>query len=248
MSAFLVALKYLLIFVAAFFVLVGGALGFFWAAEKYKWGWIEVPVHYRFSFEVEVDGAVYSGSSVVQVTYQRVPQWQMLSLPTDSALYVGQAAIVALPDGKAVCLLLSGKLFGKRHYSVPDIANRVITSEGPEKVRDWERLRISVDTAAGVSGSAGIPFELLPVMIVLDDKTEPRTAHIFDPQHPERTLGVGARFIGAQIAVTHDPVSTDIEKVLPWVGDPYWRFTEREDPFTQENHGQPLFKSDFIQN
>jgi len=39
-------------------------------------------------------------------------------------------------------------------------------------------------------------------MIVLDDPANPFFAHLFDPEDPERSLGSGARFLGAQIAVT----------------------------------------------
>jgi hypothetical protein len=42
---------------------------------------------------------------------------------------------------------------------------------------------------------------------------------VFDPEDPERSLGSGARFLGAQIAVTNEPVSHDIEAILPWLAD-----------------------------
>jgi hypothetical protein len=52
-------------------------------------------------------------------------------------------------------------------------------------------------------------------MIVLDDPANPFFAHLFDPQDPERSLGSGARFLGAQIAVTNEPLSHEIEAILP---------------------------------
>ena len=54
-------------------------------------------------------------------------------------------------------------------------------------------------------------------MIVLNDPANPSSAQLFDPEDPERTLGPGARFLGAQIAVTNEAVSRDIETVLPWL-------------------------------
>ena len=57
-------------------------------------------------------------------------------------------------------------------------------------------------------------------MIVLDDPANPFFAHLFDPQDPERSLGSGARFLGAQIAVTNEPLSHEIEAILPWFADP----------------------------
>jgi hypothetical protein len=56
-------------------------------------------------------------------------------------------------------------------------------------------------------------------MIVLDDPANPFFAHLFDPQDPERSLGSGARFLGAQIAVTNEPLSHEIKAILPWFAD-----------------------------
>src|SRR6266481_228664 len=79
-------------------------LGFLSAADSFKLGWVEVPVHYRLSFGVEVGGVNYTGSTVVQVTYQQIPSWQIINGPGIATLYEGQAAYVKLPDGKAIFL------------------------------------------------------------------------------------------------------------------------------------------------
>jgi hypothetical protein len=60
-----------------------------------------------------------------------------------------------------------------------------------------------------VAGDSDIPIDLLPPMIVLDDPANPFFAHLFDPQDFGRSLGSGARFLGAQIAVTNEPVCTE---------------------------------------
>jgi hypothetical protein len=79
-------------------------------------------------------------------------------------------------------------------------------------------------------------------MIVLDDPANPFFAHLFDPEDPERSLGSGARFLGAQIAVTNEPVSHDIEAILPWLADPAIPkcLIVRENPYLRENPGHPL--------
>ena len=74
--------------------------------------------------------------------------------------------------------------------------------------------------ADDLAGDSDIPIDLLPPMIVLDDPANRFFAHLFDPEDPERSLGSGARFLGAQIAVTNEPVSHDIEAILPWLADP----------------------------
>jgi hypothetical protein len=80
-------------------------------------------------------------------------------------------------------------------------------------------------------------------MIVLDDPTNPRSANLFDAEHPETTLGSGSRFLGAEIAVTADPVSHDIEATLPWLADPAidQQLSRPGDSIVREN-GKPLYK------
>jgi hypothetical protein len=218
-------------------------------ANSYKLGWIEVPVRYRLTFGVEVGGVAYAGSTIVEVTYEQIPAWQNLIGPGIAAIYQGQAGLLKLPDGKMVCLMPRGEyvVYGKENYSATAIANRLLSVNGsptgPKK--EWHPVHAS--SAATVTGDSDIPIELLPPMIVLDDPANPSSAHLFDPEHPERTLGSGARFLGAQIAVTNAPVSHDIEAVLPWLADPAipQMLNHPGDPYLQENHGNPLYKAYF---
>jgi hypothetical protein len=70
---------------------------------------------------------------------------------------------------------------------------------------------------------------------------------VFDPERPEQLLGAGARFVGARIAATSDPLTTGIAAVLPWLADRAvpQRLTGRNDPFYAESGGNFLFKGDF---
>jgi hypothetical protein len=211
-------------------------------AYDHKWGWLEVPVHYRLTFEVEVGGAAYTGSTVVEVLYQHIPHWQVLVGPGIAALYEGQAGCVKLADGKMVCLLPNAQhlVHGKDYRSVGDIAGRLLSVNGSPTGPKKKWPLIFASNAASVTGSSDIPFDLLSPMIVLDDPADPSSAHLFDPEHPERTLGPGARFLGARITVTN-------ETVLPWLADPtvpQW-LNHPGDPFLRENHGNPLFKASF---
>jgi hypothetical protein len=218
-------------------------------AYDHKWGWLEVPVHYRLSFAVEAGGVVYAGSTVVQVVYQEIPHWQVLVGPGIAALYEGQAGCVKLADGKMVCLLPNAHnlVYGKDYRTAAAIADRLLSVNGSPTGPKKKWVPIHASSAASVTGSSDIPIELLSPMIVLDDPAHPSSAHLFDPEYPERTLGPGARFLGAQIAVTNDAVSRDIEAVLPWLADPAvpQRLNDRGDAFLQENHGNSLYKASF---
>lgn len=228
-------------------VLLGAAwLGTLWVAETLKLGWTEVRVHYRLTVDVEVGGATYTSSTVVQVTYQNIPQWQLLTtVPGIAALYRGQASCLKLPDGKMVCLLPNAQFFvhGKAYHSVAAIADRLLSVDGSPTGPKAKWTVVRASNAATVSGSSNIPIDLLPPMIVLDDPKNPGSAHLFDPEYPEKTLGPGSHFIGAEIAVTADPVSHDIEATLPWLADPAidQQLSRPGDPIVREN-GKPLYK------
>lgn len=234
-------------------VVVIGGLALLMAGDKYHWGWTEIPVHYRLSFGVEVGGIAYTGASVVQVTYEQVPGWQAwawIDSPPGGSIYRGQAATLWLPDGKVLCLMTSGQtLVGRKirnSYAgnVVGIANRLLA---PLLRSGGRRDMIDTSNAARISGSADIPLDLLPTILLIEKPEDPRSVHVFDPERPEQWLGPGARFLGAQIAVTSEPRTTGIAAVLPWLADRAvpQRLTGSNDPFYQESGGNVLYKAYF---
>jgi hypothetical protein len=246
---FLDLLECVLLAVLAVIIIVGGGFALVMAGDKYHWGWTEIPVHYRLSFGVEVGGIAYTGASVVQVTYERVPRWQAwawIDAPAGGAIYRGQAATLRLPDGKVLCLMTSGEtLVGqKSNNSVGWITNRLLAS----LLRSGSRSNlIDTSNAADISGSADVPLDLAPTMLLLENAADPKSAHVFDPERPEQWLGPDAKFLGVHIAVTSEPRTTGIAATLPWLADRAvpQQLTDRNDPFYQESHGNVLFKAYF---
>jgi hypothetical protein len=225
-------------------------LGFLSAADSFKLGWVEVPVHYRLSFGVEVNGVSYTGSTVVQVTYQQIPSWQVINGPGIATLYEGQAAYVKLPDGKAIFLLptyLTPKFGGKRVYDVRSLPDYLLSVNGSPSGPTKKWTPIGVRSATTVTGSSDIPDNFLPLMIIFENWADASTAHFFQPEHPQQTLGDQSRFLGAQIAVTKEPVSRDIETVFPWLeAEHSFALGNPGDSFRQENRGNGLYKADFF--
>jgi hypothetical protein len=220
-------------------------------ADKFKLGWAEVPVHYHLSFSVEVRDVVYTGSTVVQVTYRSIPSWQILNGPGIASLYEGQAAYVTLPDGKAIFLLpmyLTPKFAGKRLYDVIGLANHLLSVNGSPSGPTKKWAPIHAGNATTVTGSSDIPDNLLPLMISLYNSADASTARFFNPEHPEQTLGDQSRFLGARIAVTSEPVSQGIETVFPWLDAGHsFVLGNPDDTFSRENRGHALYKADFVQ-
>jgi hypothetical protein len=132
-----------------------------------------------------------------------------------------------------------------KYLTVAEIADRLLSVNSSPVGPKIKWPLITAANAATVAGSSVIPTELIPTMIVLDDPANPSSAHLFDPEHPELTLGPGARFFGAQIAVTHDPVTHDVAVVLPWLADPAVPQMLPGDAFIQNNRRKPLYKAYF---
>jgi len=250
--------KYALIAVATGFgaifalaALIFAWLWLAWAGHEYKIGWIEVPVHYRVSFEAKIDDTVYTGSTVVEVTYVKTPNWQNWpGVSDDDYPHIrGEAASLTLPDGEVICLLAGAgaRQVGERANSIDWIAANLLAHY---PLNYSQGTFVSVEMAPHLSGSAEIPPKLMPPMIVFSDPLDPTTAHLVDAADPDRALAPGVHFLGARIAVTLDPVSTGIGTVLPWLGDRNdpgapTSFTTNKDAFTHENHGRPLGRHDF---
>jgi hypothetical protein len=236
--------------IPATIVLVGAIwLGIFVAADRFKLGWVEVPVHYRLSFGVEVGGISYTGSTVVQVTYQSIPSWQVINGPGEASPYEGQAAYVKLPDGKAIFLLpkyLTPKFTNKRVYEAADLADYLLSVNGSPSGPTKKWAPIGAGSATTVTGGSDIPDNFLPLMIMMENWADASTAHFFHPEHPEQTLGDQARFLGARIEVTSEPVSRDIETAFPWLEAGHsFALGNPGDSFQRENRGAGLYKADF---
>jgi hypothetical protein len=234
-------------------VLLGVAwLGTLWVAETLKLGWVDIPVHYRLTFGIEVGGINYRGSTVAQVTYQSIPQWQLLTTePGTAALYEGQAAYIKLPDGKAIFLLpkyLTPKFTDKRVYDVVSLPQYLLSVNGSPSGPTKKWAPIGTRSASTVTGSSEIPDNFLPLMIILERWDDVSTAHFFRPDHPEQTLGEQSRFLGAQIEVTREPVSRDIEMQFPWLESEHsFTLGNPGDSFSRENRGHGLYKADFFE-
>jgi hypothetical protein len=226
--------------------------------DSHHWFWTISRPHYEISFSIETpDGAVHAGKGVVEPVYFAPPSWEHLlppipefggpGLPVFGRFLNGEAVTLGLPDGKVICMLLNEQFDSienpKRHYRIFEIADRLLTTD--EKIpflRFGREPFIEAHTAALVSGSAEIPIDLLPSMVVFLDGANPHSAHVFDPANPEKWLGPGAKFLGATITVTKAPIQSDLQKFVPWLRDPkplgdmdFWLHgTTPQDPFADE--------------
>ena len=64
---------------------------------------------------------------------------------------------------------------------------------------------------------ADLPLMYLPMLVRFRDISDPKSVEEVDPDHVDASFGPGAQIVSASIAVTDDPVTRGIEKLLPWV-------------------------------
>lgn len=162
--------------------------------------------------EIEVDGQVHSGSSVIEVTWHGGPQFADVGPYTPTLR--GQATLIQLGDkGVVVAALLNGKGYGK-----------------PPNVGDpWGALWIfprafglgtSVDDLKGWSPPSGkreLAFDNMPLLLWFPDPNNPATGQPVSPVEIPRKIGPSARLAGAFVEATSATVTVDIGERLPWV-------------------------------
>lgn len=189
-------------------IVLGAALLFFGAVAWYK---IFQSYTYRYRMTVEVDdnGTVRTGSSVIQVTAQK--QRQIISgvLPViyDAR---GEAVFVDLGNGRNVlALLASGPTAQEVDYPT-GIVRSLFEPEAPDP--DLPKYP--------THGRRELPLKLLPTFVTFADLNDPNTARLVYPNMFSEALGSGIRLKDVSIEMTNDPVTAQIQMKLPWWGRP----------------------------
>jgi len=197
--------------------------------RDYHLFWIISRPHYEIAFTIQTPAGVQTATSVVEPVYFIDPGWDDVSIwslvwtegfgPPFGHNLNGGAVAMRLPDGKVVCMLRERQL--EKNHSIFDVADRLLTRDKRIRFWSWNGIDPTIDanTAMQISGSAEIPPDLTPAMVVFLNGADMNSVHVFDPANPGQWLGPGARFLGARISVTKAPVSSDVHAFLPWLHD-----------------------------
>ncbi|MGQ3353776.1 MAG: hypothetical protein ACT6XY_09995 [Phreatobacter sp.] len=200
-------------------VLVGtgglaGALGLYG-------GWrLLVPsgtLRYRLTVEVEVDGEIRTGTSVGEATYTSMRRLPFLLIPPFVSDLKAEATVVDLGP-RGLLFVLIDRLTHPPGYRT--VASNYLAAIipwafgfGEETIRSISSLNKTVDLAG----------DLLPPMIKFGSHLVPESAQFVDPNNLERSFGPNVRLRRVRLATTHEPITNQIEKVLPWL--PGWQGT-----------------------
>jgi hypothetical protein len=162
---------------------------------------------YRMTVEVNVDGVVHSGSSVVEIKLQTQPN--LLSNPPIVPHVHGQAVFIDLGGGRNVFAMLA---------SGPDGTNL----DYPYQIIP----RVFKDTFefpyfAKLHGRREIPDQFMPTLVTFGDLNDAATARVVNSNEFGTVFGPDVRLNGAWIEVTEEPVTSGIENRLPWWNGPF---------------------------
>jgi hypothetical protein len=161
---------------------------------------------YRMTVEVNVDGVVHSGSSVIEVHFSKQPRVLPEVLPV-IAKTTGEAVFVDLGGGRnVIALLASGP--NASNYNFPDqIVPRLFDIN---ILNDGELQKVT-----SLRGRREIPEQYLPTFVTLSDLSAPRSVRVVKPDEFSQVLGPGVRFKGASIEMTDNEPTSAIGAKLP---------------------------------
>jgi hypothetical protein len=160
---------------------------------------------YRLTVNIEVDGKLHSGSSVIEVTWRGGPKigeggayWPTVR---------GQAVLVDLSDRGLVVATLIAEDNRKAGFGVQWIVPRAF---GDENGGDYKRV-------TELRGKRELSFDNLPRFLWFPNPQDPNTAETLLVGNIPSVFGPSAHFAGAFVEITSDPLVNDIRQKLPWI-------------------------------
>lgn len=165
------------------------------------------PTHtyrYRMTVNVEVDGQMRSGSSVIEVKVNERPA--IIINPVQISAK-GEAAFVDLGGQRnLVALLASGD-----HAQDVNFPGYVV----PRQFRS--ELKRQLALLPSLRGRRELAGNDRPTFVTFSDPTNLATMRVVRPDHIELAFGSGVRWRGIAIEMTMDPVTRGLEARMPFL-------------------------------
>ena len=178
-------------------ILLVGVFGFWlYFFPSYSW-------HQKMTVEVEVDGKVYTGSSVVEMHVSGNPETGLVRGVRSYGLR-GEAVVVELPGHRYLFALLTYNVFltGKVFH---DLVGGVWSE--PEK--GWASRIGEVEEVRAIN------LQDYPLLVTFTDINIPKTVQRVDSDNLAATFGPGVSLKLITLEITDAPVTTgQVEKVL----------------------------------
>ena len=183
-------------------VFIGVSLGYCYVGlNQYTW-------HQKMTLEVEAEGQLYTGSSVVKVRVKESePLTKQLGYPLQFGAK-GEAAYVELPDRRYLFALLGGgPPDSGPETNALNIFKEQLPKDNPERLVVLSKSHLKTE----------IPHSHLPLLVTFMDLTDPTTVKVVDPDNLAATFGEGVSLKRLTLEITDEPVTEGkIEQVLGW--------------------------------
>jgi hypothetical protein len=179
------------------------------AIAVYKWFYPTYSYRYRLTINIETDGKLHSGSSVVEVIWYAHFMPELVSFSPELR---GQAALVDLGSRGVVVATLVAKDWGWHNTDAGWGALWLVPRAfGVKDAID------GLSAVARLRGKRELGLNNLPRLLWFSNPQDPHTAKTILVDDIASVLGQSARFAGASVEMTRDPLVIDIRQKLPWV-------------------------------
>jgi hypothetical protein len=174
--------------------------------------WIIYPnssYRYRLNVAIELDGKVYSGSSVIEVMWHSQPALLPEMAPFSPTLR-GQATVVDLGDrGVVIATLYNGSSYGRAGDGAYGALWLLPLAFGKStSAQDLREILL-------LHGSRELTDASMPRLLWFPKPLHLQSVKVLTRQNKNELLGLGAGPILASVEMTHDRVVVDLEKTLP---------------------------------
>ncbi|MGX1199343.1 hypothetical protein [Parvibaculum sp. MBR-TMA-1.3b-4.2] len=177
----------------------------------YRMNYPAYSFRYRLTVNVEADGKVHTGTGIIRITWAK----QVRVLP-DVFVYSlrahGQAVVVDLGERGLLLVPKGGKV-----SKIPFLAFKDTLPAWRRVPRTPEEMRAFLKKR----GTVEVSEDLLPLFIWLPDPSDPDSGRYALPSELSTAIGPDVHLRSATVEISDrildTPVSTGIEKRLPWL-------------------------------
>lgn len=185
-------------------------------------------LRYRLIVEIETPQGPAAGSSVIEITGNRIPKW----LPNGGGTrgtFRGEAVAINLPNGQTLFAVLRSESGATMPHDYPGMAFKSRLErfyakreaagketdfvDAIKEMRGWTGASAPVPKTDRVLGNGGRDVPAWPLMVAFRDIADPTTVYQVTPD----ALPGGGRVTAVTVEITDDAVTTGIEKRLVWL-------------------------------
>jgi hypothetical protein len=165
---------------------------------------------YRLQISLSVDEKVYTGSSVIEVTWECGPK--VVGLGQCSASLGGQAAAIDLgPRGVVVATLRTG-------YSIVPVPDGAVDAVWLcARAFGSQSANEELPALPNLTGRRNLSASNYPRLVWFSKPNDQSAAVQITPETVAAKLDPTARFVEAFVEITRAPITTDIATKLPWL-------------------------------